>query len=115
MAAIGDPSDDRFDARVEPGNIATSGTYPDPHFRALLCCPSNGCRLADVRNGTRGGKNIRVDDSSQGWDVRVLVRAAERLDSLADTAELMGDNCGADRLRVAASSRRLQAMALLDD
>ena len=59
--------------------------------------------------------NIRVDDKSQGWDVRLLVRTAERLDSLADTAELMGDTCGADRLRAAASSRRLQAMALLDD
>jgi len=68
-----------------------------------------------VGSGTTPGKKIRVDDSSQASDVRLLVRTAERLDALADTAELMGDSCGADRLRAAASSRRLQAMALLDD
>ncbi len=56
-----------------------------------------------------------MDDASQRDDVRVLVRAADRLDSLADTAELMGDGSGADRLRAEASRRRLQAMALLDD
>jgi hypothetical protein len=56
-----------------------------------------------------------VDDEFRRRDVRVLVRAADRLDSLAETAELMGDGSGADRLRTEASSRRLQAMALLDD
>jgi hypothetical protein len=56
-----------------------------------------------------------VDDELQRRDVRVLVRTAERLDALADTAELMGDSCGAARFRTQASNRRLQAMALLDD
>lgn len=56
-----------------------------------------------------------MDDNSQEWDVQALVRTAERLDCLADTAELMGDNSGAARFWAAASSRRLQAMALLDD
>ena len=40
-------------------------------------------------------------------------RVADRLDALADTAELMGDPAGSERLREQASSRRLQAMALL--
>jgi len=56
-----------------------------------------------------------VDDELERRDVRVLVRAADRLDALADTAELMGDGGGAARFRADASNRRLQAMALLDD
>lgn len=46
--------------------------------------------------------------------VPALTRAAERLDELADTAELMGDPDGAARLRSEASSNRMQAMGLLD-
>ena len=61
------------------------------------------------------GRIVCVDDECQRRDVQVLVRAADRLDSLADAAELMGDGNGADRLRAEASSRRLQAMALLDE
>jgi hypothetical protein len=61
------------------------------------------------------GRNSWVDDDLQRRDIRVLVRAADRLDALADTAELMGDGGGAVRLRAAASNHRLQAMALLDD
>ncbi len=44
-----------------------------------------------------------------------LARAADRLDALADTAELMGDDPGAARWRAQATSRRLRAMALLDE
>ena len=47
--------------------------------------------------------------------VPALTLAADRLDALADTAELMGDAAGAARLRADASTRRLQAMTLLDD
>ena len=43
-----------------------------------------------------------------------LRRAAERLDDLAETAELMGDAAGAQRLKSAAWNRREEAMALLD-
>jgi hypothetical protein len=68
-----------------------------------------------VRYGAGQDRNIGVDDEFQRPDVQVLVRAADRFDSLADTAELMGDSNGAVRLRAEASSRRLQAMALLDD
>lgn len=46
--------------------------------------------------------------------VPALTRAAERLDELADTAELMGDPDGAARLRGEASANRMQAMDLLD-
>ncbi|MEM9514730.1 MAG: hypothetical protein AAGA42_07700 [Actinomycetota bacterium] len=45
----------------------------------------------------------------------VLQRAAERLDALADVAELMGDGPGAERFRADANRRRLEAMALLDE
>lgn len=47
-------------------------------------------------------------------DVAVLTRAADRLDELADTAELMGDATNADRFRGEARARRMQAMDLLD-
>jgi hypothetical protein len=49
-----------------------------------------------------------------GARLLVLTSAAERLDSLADTAELMGDDAGAARLRAAAWNHRLEAMELLD-
>lgn len=48
-------------------------------------------------------------------DVPALTLAADRLDALADTAELMGDEAGSARLRAEAQTRRLQAMELLDD
>ena len=46
--------------------------------------------------------------------IAALRRTADRLEELADTAELMGDTDGAARLRTAAWNRRLEAMALLD-
>ncbi|MDJ0768889.1 MAG: hypothetical protein QNJ12_08850 [Ilumatobacter sp.] len=55
-----------------------------------------------------------MDPGAHRPDVAVLTRAAERLDSLADTAELMGDERGADRFRAEARSQRLLALSLLD-
>jgi hypothetical protein len=46
--------------------------------------------------------------------VPALTRAADRLDELADTAELMGDAVGAARLRGEARANRMHAMELLD-
>jgi hypothetical protein len=46
--------------------------------------------------------------------VTELIAAADRLCELADTAELMGDEAGAHRLRHQASALRSRAMALLD-
>lgn len=46
--------------------------------------------------------------------VTELVAAADRLDGLADTAELMGDDAGAHRFRDRAGALRVRAMALLD-
>ncbi|HEX4867122.1 MAG TPA: hypothetical protein VFV32_05795 [Acidimicrobiales bacterium] len=43
-----------------------------------------------------------------------LVAAADRLDGLGDTAELMGDEGGAHRFRHQAAALRTKAMALLD-
>ncbi|HSJ90761.1 MAG TPA: hypothetical protein VK917_01760 [Ilumatobacter sp.] len=47
--------------------------------------------------------------------VPALALAADRLDDLADTAELMGDPDGAARLRGEARAHRMQAMELLDE
>lgn len=44
-----------------------------------------------------------------------MMRVADRLESLAETAALMDDQAGALRLRTQASNTRLRAMALLDD
>ena len=43
-----------------------------------------------------------------------LVAAADRLDSLGDTADLMGDEVGAHRFRHHAATLRARAMCLLD-
>jgi hypothetical protein len=55
-----------------------------------------------------------MDDECRERSLRELVRGADRLEALADTAELMGDDDGADRFRAEASQLRLGAMALLD-
>jgi hypothetical protein len=44
-----------------------------------------------------------------------LTEAAERLDGLAEMADIMNDPHGADQLRAAASTARLRAMTLLDE
>jgi hypothetical protein len=56
-----------------------------------------------------------MDDEHRERSLRQLVSAADRLEALAETAELMGDDDGAARFRAEASWRRLRAMALLDD
>jgi len=53
------------------------------------------------------------NDDRRGVDQ--LCAAAERLDSLADIAELMGDSDTAASLRAEASGRRMHAMELLDN
>ena len=55
-----------------------------------------------------------MDDESRERSLRELVSAADRLEALADTAELMGDDDGAARFRSEAAQQRLRAMALLD-
>lgn len=56
-----------------------------------------------------------MSDESIDQDLAGLTAAADRLDGLAETAELMGDLDGAGRLRDAASRARLRAMTLLDE
>jgi hypothetical protein len=68
-----------------------------------------------VRSRARIDRKARMFDEPQPREVLVLTATAERLDALADTAELMGDRAGADRLRERASSCRLRAMRSLDD
>jgi hypothetical protein len=55
-----------------------------------------------------------MGDERRELAVRELEKAADRLDALADTAELMGDDDGATRFRADAARQRLHAMALLD-
>lgn len=47
--------------------------------------------------------------------IETLIRVADRLDQLADTAALMGDDDGAVRMHGEAEARRNQALELLDD
>ena len=54
----------------------------------------------------------RTDQAS--LDHHVLTSAADRLDDLAEMAELMGDEDGAARLKAAATNRRLEAFEALD-
>ena len=44
-----------------------------------------------------------------------LVISADRYDEFAETAELMGDEAGAERFRRLATRRRLAAMDCLDE
>lgn len=56
-----------------------------------------------------------MDRDDRERSVTDLVAAADRLESLADTADLMGDDDAAIRFGRAASVLRLRAMALLDE
>lgn len=47
--------------------------------------------------------------------VRAATLAADRLDALAEMADLMGDPEGAHRLREQVVTHRMHAMTLLDD
>ncbi|HEY9558325.1 MAG TPA: hypothetical protein VIR58_16430 [Acidimicrobiales bacterium] len=57
----------------------------------------------------------KLDADDVRTDFLELTRTAERFDSLAETAELMGDEHGAARLRAHGSACRERAMSLLDD
>ncbi|MFT6293217.1 MAG: hypothetical protein ACJAR2_003839 [Ilumatobacter sp.] len=54
-------------------------------------------------------------DDEEGTDLVGLQNAADRLDSLAETAELMDDLDGSQRLRNAAATARRRAMKMLDE
>ena len=54
-----------------------------------------------------------ADDAPDG-DVEAAAKVADRLDALADTADLMGDEETACRLHAQATRARLDAMARLD-
>lgn len=54
------------------------------------------------------------DDFADRLDVAGLAAVADTIDGWADTAELMGDDDGARRLRERARVARLRAMHLLD-
>jgi len=58
-------------------------------------------------------------DTADPFDARVdvagLRAVADRIDALADMAELMGDERHADQLRERSQVARLRAMRLLDD
>jgi hypothetical protein len=55
-----------------------------------------------------------VDDDRRR-EAQRLADLADRLDALAEVADLMGDEAGAARMRSQAAARRLRALRLLDD
>jgi hypothetical protein len=55
----------------------------------------------------------QADDARLG-DVEAATKIADRLDALADTADLMGDEATARRLHARAMRARLDAMGPLD-
>ncbi len=55
-----------------------------------------------------------TDDARLG-DVEAAAKVADRLDALADTADLMGDEATASRLHARAMRARLEAMGRLDE
>ena len=65
------------------------------------------------RNAGDGDRNVEMTDRRVRIDQ--LAESADRYDTFAETAELMGDEPGAERFREMAASRRLAAMELLDD
>ncbi|MFO7278830.1 MAG: hypothetical protein C0P77_000350 [Thermoanaerobacterales bacterium] len=54
-------------------------------------------------------------DDERRAEAQRLADLADRLDGLAEVADLMGDEAGAARLRSQATARRLRALRLLDD
>jgi hypothetical protein len=56
-----------------------------------------------------------VNEPADRNDVSARATTADRLDGLADVAELMDDDDGALRLRRQASALRVAAMGLLDE
>jgi hypothetical protein len=55
-----------------------------------------------------------VNDETVQRAAGVLGSTADRLDTLAETADLMGDSDGAVRFRAEAADCRLRAMSMLD-
>ena len=67
---------------------------------------------------TLGVVSQLCDAQSMGFsddDVARRTLTADRLDSLAETADLMGDPASATRFREQASTLRMEAMRLLDE
>jgi hypothetical protein len=64
---------------------------------------------------TRMRQTGAVNDEAHRNDVQGRADTADRLDGLADVAELMDDDDGALRLRRQAAELRVAAMRLLDE
>ena len=62
-----------------------------------------------------GGRKGLVNEPRRSNRVQALSSTADRLDELADTADLMGDDVGSTSLRAEAARRRAEGLALLDD
>lgn len=71
--------------------------------------------MSDPVASGAGDDRERDVASDEAVDLLALTEAADRLDGLAEMAEVMDDAAGADRFRDAAARARLRAMALLDD
>src|SRR5690606_35291099 len=87
-----------------PGAPMTAWGTPEP----------GGGRAPTVRWTAPAGRTGPVDDERRA-EAQRLADLADRLDGLAEVADLMGDEAGAARLRSQATARRLRALRLLDD
>lgn len=72
--------------------------------------PATGAAPGDAPSG----RDACMTTDDRRGAARALTDAAERLDELADVAELMGDDATAGRFRGDAARCRDRAMALLD-
>lgn len=67
-----------------------------------------------TESGPDGFQGLPGRTDAASLDHHILTTAADRLDALAEMAELMGDTDGAQRLKTAATNRRLEAFEALD-
>jgi hypothetical protein len=90
------------------------------HARIMPANASGAKRSGDLASAAGGRPAAcvatvsRVNHGQARGEVPALAAVADRADALADTAELMGDDEGAQRLREQAADLRLRAMRLLD-
>ena len=76
--------------------------------------------MAILTAGSSAGRIVpqcyqgRMTEEPAAAAVRRLTESADRLDDLAEVAELMGDDDGSSRWRERAAARRHDALGLLD-
>ena len=89
--------------------LAPLGDWGEANLAHIVAVRERGPVSAEPRAG-----DARPADDDADQLIVELAAVADRLASLAESAELMGDEAAAARYRSGASTCRLRAMALLD-